>query len=218
MQEDACFARTTCALRQRLFPFRCHARFATCSPTHLGDGLTKYARTGSFVALYRILLNAFSLPFLSNVPFRLNMCGLTEQSESLSPSQVNGPATCDSEPDPPRDNPLVDSEKGTARLSSAAKAHQTWLRKRSARWHSIVAGAVAGGVAISFESLSRRKVIAQQLFVRRVTHCPIAYLKLNAACYDVAGFKVHIMRTRRSAGFTSRTGMSSYLFSREFPS
>ncbi|KAF8489481.1 hypothetical protein F5888DRAFT_1746487 [Russula emetica] len=128
------------------------------------------AMLGSFVTLYRVLLNAFPLLFPVNAPFRLNnLRSLTEQSESLSPSaplQVNGSVTCDSEPDPERDNLLVDSEKRSARLSSAARAHQTWLRKRSARWHSIVAGAVAGGVAISFESFSRRNVIAQQLFVR----------------------------------------------------
>lgn len=141
-------------------------------------------KTGSFVTLYRVLLNAFPLLFPPNAPFRLQLLrSLTEPSESLSPSvplQANGSATCDSEPDqadPPGENLLVDSENlgRTARLSSAAKAHRAWLRRRSARWHSIVAGAVAGGVAISFESFSRRKVIAQQLFVRRVSRCPIAY-------------------------------------------
>lgn len=159
MQEDAYLACTTCALWSRLFPFWCHARFAAGSQTHWRDGLTEYVYTGSFVALYRILLNAFPLLNLANVPFRLNLPGLATQLPS--PSQF---VDSTSEPDPPRDNLLVG--KRTARLSFAAQAHQTWLLKRSARWHSIVAGAVAGGVAISFESLSRRKVIAQQLFVR----------------------------------------------------
>jgi hypothetical protein len=159
MQEDAYLACTACALRSRLFPIWFHARFAIRSLTHWRDGLTKSVYTGSFVALYRIFLNAFPLLNTANVPFRLNLPGLTEQLPS--PSQF---ATRNSEPDPPHDNLLVG--KRTARLSFAAQAHQTWLLKRSARWHSIVAGAVAGGVAISFESLSRRKVIAQQLFVR----------------------------------------------------
>jgi hypothetical protein len=138
-------------------------------------GYSTYVQTGSFVTLYRVLLNAFPLLFPANT-------SSTEQSESLSPSallQVNDSATCDSEPDPPRYDLLVDSEERTARLSSAAKAHQTWLRKRSTRWHSIVAGAVAGGVAISFESFSRRKVIAQQLFVRRVLNVP---LRIESQC------------------------------------
>ena len=126
-------------------------------------GLTRYVYIGSFVALYRILLNAFPLLFPANVPFHPNLPRLVEPSPS--PSQSGGSTTSNSELDPPDDNLLV---KRAARLSSVAQAHQSWLRKRSARWHSIVAGAVAGGVAISFESLSRRKVIAQQLFVRRV--------------------------------------------------
>jgi hypothetical protein len=36
--------------------------------------------------------------------------------------------------------------------------------------------------------------------------------------HDAADFKVHIMRTQRSAGFTFRMGTSSFLFSREFSS
>jgi hypothetical protein len=174
MQKDAPFGCTTCALRSRLFPIRCHARFATLFLKLIRVvGSRKWVYTGSFVSLYRILLNALPLLFPASVRFRLNLRGLTEQSPS--PSQFGGSATCNSEPDPPEDGIVVG--KRTARLSSAAQAHQTWLRKRSARWHSIVAGAVAGGVAISFESLSRRKVIAQQLFVRQVARFPIACLK-----------------------------------------
>ena len=154
MQESACFACATCALRNRLFPFWCHARFAAGSRSHWRSGLTKYVYAGSFVALYRILLNTFPLLFSANAPFRLSL------PWSPSPAQFDDSADCNFEPDSTDDNILV--VKKTARLSSAAQAHQT----RSARWHSIVAGAVAGGVAISFESLSRRKVIAQQLFVR----------------------------------------------------
>jgi hypothetical protein len=33
VQEDACFARTACALWRRFFPFRCHVRFVTGSRT-----------------------------------------------------------------------------------------------------------------------------------------------------------------------------------------
>jgi hypothetical protein len=36
--------------------------------------------------------------------------------------------------------------------------------------------------------------------------------------HDAAGFKVHIMRTQRSAGFTFHMVTSSFLFSREFSS
>jgi len=138
----------------------------------LRDGLTLLF-LGSFVALYRILLNAFPLLFPANVPLRLNLRALAKRL--LSPSQFRDSAISDSDTshstaalesqvDPSPDNSPVTMKN--ARLSSAARAHQTWLREKSARWHSIIAGAVAGGVAISFENLSRQNVIAQQLFVR----------------------------------------------------
>ena len=125
---------------------------------------------GSFVALYRILLNAFPLLVPANAPTRLNLRRLMGQSPS--PSRVAAPAIGDSPRSDSGPNASPDKAPaltGNARLSSVARAHQTWLRKRSARRHSVVAGAVAGGVAISFEGFSRRKVIAQQLFVRQVT-------------------------------------------------
>ncbi|KAI0301520.1 hypothetical protein B0F90DRAFT_306522 [Multifurca ochricompacta] len=119
------------------------------------------AMLGSFVALYRILLNAFPLLFPANIPIHLNFRSLTKML--LSASELSDSAVDDSSPFA-MNLPVVGRRK--ARLSSAAQAHQTWLRKRSARWHSVVAGAIAGGIAISFENVSRRKVIAQQLFVR----------------------------------------------------
>jgi hypothetical protein len=164
-QEDAYFDYTTCTLRNGFFPFWGHARFARVLGWCPWCGLT-LSFPGSFVALYRILLNTF--PLL--VPARLNLRRLMGQSPS--PSRVAGPAIGDSPRSDSGPNPSPDKAltlTGSARLSSVAQAHQTWLRKRSARWHSVVAGAVAGGVAISFEGLSRRKVIAQQLFVRQVT-------------------------------------------------
>jgi len=53
-----------------------------------------------------------------------------------------------------------------ARLSTSAQAHQVWVRKRTRRWYSVFAGAVAGAVAIMFEKRERRVGIAQQMFVR----------------------------------------------------
>ncbi|KAH9971376.1 hypothetical protein BGW80DRAFT_1322127 [Lactifluus volemus] len=126
---------------------------------------------GSFVALYRILLNAFPLLFPANVPVRLRLRSLIKWMTSPGPSHDHADSVIDDDHSPlvernsPPDSPPVEM-RPAARLSSAAQAHQIWLHKKSARWHSIVAGAVAGGVAISFESLSRRKGIAQQLFVR----------------------------------------------------
>ena len=58
------------------------------------------------------------------------------------------------------------SERRRGRLSFRAQAHELWVRKKSRRWHSLLAGAIAGGVGVMFEKGSRRVVIAQQLFVR----------------------------------------------------
>ncbi|KAF7791769.1 hypothetical protein EIP86_002793 [Pleurotus ostreatoroseus] len=53
-----------------------------------------------------------------------------------------------------------------ARLSISAQAHQVWVRKKTRRWYSVVAGALAGGLAILCEKEGRRTGIAQQMFVR----------------------------------------------------
>ena len=54
----------------------------------------------------------------------------------------------------------------TRRLSVQAQAHQEWVCKRTKRWHALFAGALAGGLGLSFEKRRRRVNIAQQLFVR----------------------------------------------------
>jgi hypothetical protein len=54
------------------------------------------------------------------------------------------------------------------RLALSAQARRLIIRKRTARWHAIVSGAVAGGLAVLFEKSDRRTTIAQQLFVRYV--------------------------------------------------
>jgi hypothetical protein len=133
---------------------------------------------GSFVAIYRILLNAFPLLFPANVPMPLNLRNLTKNICSSSEFDLADSTLDDSSP-LIYDSPIEITpakEKGEVRLSSVARAHQTWLHQRSARWHSIVAGAVAGGISISLENPSRRKVIAQQLFVRQVPLlCNLSY-------------------------------------------
>lgn len=59
--------------------------------------------------------------------------------------------------------------KVKTKLSAQAVAHEIWVRKKGRRWHAFVAGAVAGGVAILFETKKRRVGIAQQMFVRYVS-------------------------------------------------
>ena len=151
-----------CLVQTRSASVLCLVRPSSTS----GESSHKQCFSGSFVALYRILLNAFPLLFPANVPLRNLMTTSAfphsaidhDRDRSLSAAERDSLSDI-----------LPVKRDAAARLSSAAQAHQTWLRKRSARWHSIVAGALAGAVAISFENRSRRKVIAQQLFVRSVT-------------------------------------------------
>ncbi len=54
----------------------------------------------------------------------------------------------------------------TARLSLSVNAQKAWVRKKTRRWHAAFAGAVAGGIAVLFETSGRRVTIGQQMFVR----------------------------------------------------
>ncbi|KAJ7859259.1 hypothetical protein B0H13DRAFT_2237517 [Mycena leptocephala] len=47
-----------------------------------------------------------------------------------------------------------------------ARGQMGLVRKRTRRWHSALAGAIAGGLAILWEKRNRRVIIAQQVFVR----------------------------------------------------
>lgn len=47
-----------------------------------------------------------------------------------------------------------------------AQAHVEWTRKKTRRYYSVLAGALAGGLAIMWEKKGRRLGIAQQMFVR----------------------------------------------------
>ncbi|KAI0298844.1 hypothetical protein BC826DRAFT_85166 [Russula brevipes] len=137
------------------------------------DSFRTAAMLGSFVALYRIILNALPLLFPANIPLRENLRTLLASLFSTKNEQddfvVESPdSSSDHSPLPVQALSLHISpgERREARLSSSAQVHQTWVRKKTRRWHSVLAGAVAGAVAVSFEKRSRQSVIAQQLFVR----------------------------------------------------
>jgi hypothetical protein len=130
------------------------------------------------VALYRVILNALPLLFPANVSLRKNLRILfarlfAPQDEQDSVFFDDSPPSS-SEPSPLRAPSLSfplhipPGERREARLSSSAQIHQSWVRKKTRRWHSVLAGAVAGAVAITFEKRSRQIVFAQQLFVRYV--------------------------------------------------
>ncbi|KAH9998269.1 hypothetical protein BJV77DRAFT_940610 [Russula vinacea] len=140
------------------------------------DSFRAAAMLGSFVALYRIILNALPLLFPANVSLRKNLRNLfarlfaTQDEQDSFIFDETPPSSA--EPSPLRPQPpslslhISPGDRREARLSSSAQIHQSWVRKKTRRWHSVLAGAVAGAVAISFEKRARQVVIAQQLFVR----------------------------------------------------
>ena len=121
------------------------------------------------MALYRTILNALPVLFPANLSLRENFRNLfairDEQDDDFvldnSPDSSPSPT-----PTPPRSS---SGNRREARLSSSAQVHQSWVLRKTRRWHSVLAGAIAGVVAISFEKRSRQSVIAQQLFVRYVS-------------------------------------------------
>ena len=137
------------------------------SLTHVCYTLLSYA--GSFVALYKFILN--SLPLILPQPEPKESTSQTEHSlfrQSLK-RKANEP--------PNGDSAFEEIELGIperarsprrARLSVNAQAHQVWVRKRTRWWYSAFAGSLAGAIAILFEKRSRRVGIAQQMFVRYV--------------------------------------------------
>jgi hypothetical protein len=166
-QREAFCSHPPCPIRVIFVPCCCYARWVHHSslPTHL------VIITASFVALYRIILNALPLLFPANVPVGQNFRNLastlfSNQDENRS-FEVDDSPTSSSSPSPLARSPVL-SDRREARLSSSARVHQEWVRKKSRRWHSVLAGAIAGAIAVSFEKRSRQTVIAQQLFVRYV--------------------------------------------------
>ncbi|KAJ8591233.1 hypothetical protein M405DRAFT_932274 [Rhizopogon salebrosus TDB-379] len=114
------------------------------------DSFRFAAMLGSFVSIYKATLNA--LPILLPI------------NQSASPPSPFEDDDEDIEvPPTPFEVPLSVRQP---RLSLSAQAHQMWVRKKTRRWHAMLAGALAGGLAVMFEKRSRRVVIAQQLFVR----------------------------------------------------
>ncbi|KAH9042865.1 hypothetical protein EDB84DRAFT_1266717 [Lactarius hengduanensis] len=138
------------------------------------DSFRAAAMLGSFVALYRFILNALPILFPANLTLRDNARNLFASLFSTEDEQddfVLDDSPVSSLPASPLPRPslplhISPGDRREARLSSSAQVHQIWVRRKTRRWHSVLAGAIAGVIAISFEKRSRRNVIAQQLFVR----------------------------------------------------
>jgi hypothetical protein len=153
--------------------------------------------------LYRVILNALPLLFPANVPLRSNLRNLFSKSFSTQDEHedfdLDDSPTSSTLPSPRRAQSLPlhisPGERREARLSTSAQAHQSWVRKKTRRWHSVLAGAVAGAFAVSFEKRSRQNVISQQLFVRYVLLAPSV---IPETYFRVVGCKVHTTPTRRN--------------------
>ncbi|KAI0053801.1 hypothetical protein FA95DRAFT_1481071 [Auriscalpium vulgare] len=140
------------------------------------DSFRAGAMLGSFVAIYRSILNSLPIVFPVNTPLPARLkellgIALSSRVPSLPLEPPSESAIADS-PSPSRPGspetllPETPTAQRTARLSVNAQVHQRMIRKKTRRWHAVVAGATAGGLAILWEKRSRRTTIAQQLFVR----------------------------------------------------
>lgn len=119
------------------------------------DSFRFAAMLGTFAALYKFLINA--LPIL--VP------AMQPPRHDLPPAFAEDDEDSDSSSDPGLMTPGLHPRR-TPRLSLSAHAQMVLVRKRTSRWHSALAGAVSGGLAVLWEKQSRRTVFAQQVFVR----------------------------------------------------
>ena len=126
---------------------------------------------GSFVALYKMILNA--LPIVLPVTPSSPLPSPFEDDEEEKSGFVT-----------PLEIPLSERQP---RLSLSVQAHQQWVRKKTRRWHAVAAGAIAGGAAIMFEKRSRRLIIAQQLFVRFVPNRPCTMIGLLSVLQWASG-------------------------------
>lgn len=132
---------------------------------------------GSFVSLYKYILNA--LPLLHQPPEPQSPFSDDEDEDV----QLNTPRPANK-----RDRQL--------RLSVSGRAHQAWTEKRTKAWFSVVAGAIAGAAAITFEKRPRRIAIGQQMFVRSVgmtkistTWCSLLKLRGLQGSYNALATK-----------------------------
>ncbi|KZT06541.1 uncharacterized protein LAESUDRAFT_679565 [Laetiporus sulphureus 93-53] len=153
-------------------------RFALVRRAAFGEDSVRFAAMlGSFVAIYKLVLNALPilLPFPPpNLPTHRSTSHT--RSRSLFRASLRASSHPSDSPFQPDDGDLavdVDGVKAGkrrgsrhARLSASAQAHQVWVRKQTRRWYSILAGSLAGGFAVLFEKRGRRAAIGQQMFVR----------------------------------------------------
>ncbi|KAG6841215.1 hypothetical protein C0991_000661 [Blastosporella zonata] len=122
---------------------------------------------GTFTSIYKFLLNALPLliPALNHPPTlrpRFKRSDDSSETPFLSDAEEEDGPTAEH----PTTTLRVPLSKRNARLSLSTEAQLALIRKKTKRWHAAIAGGIAGGLAIIWETRGRRGVIAQQLFVR----------------------------------------------------
>ncbi|EIN11011.1 hypothetical protein PUNSTDRAFT_100954 [Punctularia strigosozonata HHB-11173 SS5] len=152
--------------RSRTIPRR--LRFAILRHAVFGpDSFRFAAMLGSFVYLYKFLFN--SLPIMFPPSQESSSESAVDEDDDLASASDTRARSANIDVDiiSPYNNATY-RERRTQRLSLSANAMREYgmIRKRTRRWHSVVAGAIAGGLAVLFEKRNRRLTIAQQLFVR----------------------------------------------------
>lgn len=129
---------------------------------------------GSFASIYKFLLNALPILLPTSKRPRASIFSLPPGTGSATPydQDIESQSSALSMEPLISDNSfrtdqiLLSERKG--RLSLTAQAHQVWVRKKTRRWQSVLAGSVAGGLAIMCEKKGNRMGVAQQMFVRYV--------------------------------------------------
>lgn len=138
---------------------------------------------GTFAALYKFLINALPIliPAIKPRPSTLSNPFEDDEDEEMAlPRTVSYPASGPA-------TPHHLQRRRSARLSLSAAAHMVLVRKRTRRWHSALAGAIAGSLAILWEKRNRRGVIGQQMFVRYVHELCTSNLRLTLRSQWAAG-------------------------------
>jgi hypothetical protein len=129
---------------------------------------------GSFVLVYKFLLNALPILFPTTKSTRKSLFSMAPPTVPSSPFDDSESSALEIEPLTSSSNISSGTEEiplaqRKGRLSLTAQAHQVWVRKKTRRWQSVFAGSVAGAMAIMFEKKGNRMGIAQQMFVRCVS-------------------------------------------------
>ncbi|KAG8792198.1 hypothetical protein FRC12_006835 [Ceratobasidium sp. 428] len=123
------------------------------------DSFRFAAMIGTFVAVYKFLLN--SLPLIPND----QLPAILRYTPPPSPWSRNSPGGPSSPLYMKTKQERREKEQPAPAEEEKPASRDVFVRKPVARWHALVAGGVAG-LAVAFETEGRRLTIAQQLFVR----------------------------------------------------